>query len=419
MMNEKNSDEIALRRKACKLFDKSFRVTQILKLIPRSRSWLYKWKRRFAEEGFAALDSLDKAPHHSPHEYPPHVVALVLRIRQRLQRASVGLVGARAIRRELKQRHARTRVPGLTSINRWLKEAGLVATSVSESEKIYYPVPRLSPEMVCHACDWTQRYLTGGEKVFAFHTVDLHTHALWQTVGRDKTTATVRAHALSVWQNLGLPDFLQLDNDAAFTGLGKKRRVFGSFVRLCLSFGIELIFIPPAEAKRNSVVEGINHLWSHGFWEKNDFTSWSDFSRKRRKFLTWYANYEPPNLGGESVGRVSTRFRRRTLKRREVVALPDELPLSAGRIHFIRQVSANGEIELLKEHWKVSKRLAHKYVWATLSTKGQRLEIYHRLSERAQPRLVKEYVYEVGERVSPVRPCYRRSKRRISVLKLI
>ncbi|MBA3439064.1 MAG: hypothetical protein H0T92_04260 [Pyrinomonadaceae bacterium] len=184
-------------------------------------------------------------------------------------------------------------------------------------------------------------------------------------------------------------------------------------------FGIELIFIPPAEAKRNSLVEGINHLWSHGFWEKNDFTSWRDFARKRGKFLSWYADYEPPTLGGLCVGQASALARRRKLKRREVIAVPAQLPLCAGRIHFVRQVSATGEIELLKEHWKVSKRLAHKYVWATLSTNGQRLEIYHRPSARAQPRLVKQYAYAMGERVSPLLACYRRSHRRISVLKLI
>ena len=122
-MNEKNSHEIAVRRKACKLFDKGTRVIHILKLIPRSRSWMYKWRQRFAEQGFAALDGLDKSPHHSPHKYPRDVVALVLHIRHRLQRSSVGLVGARAIRRELKQQHALARVPGVTSINRWLKDA--------------------------------------------------------------------------------------------------------------------------------------------------------------------------------------------------------------------------------------------------------------------------------------------------------
>ena len=229
----------------------------------------------------------------------------------------------------------------------------------------------------------------------------------------------MRSHALAVWQDLGVPDFLHIDNDAAFTGLGKKARIFGTFVRLCLYLGIELIFIPPGEAKRNHLVEGINHLWSHSFWEKNDFASWRDFSRKRARFLKWDADYEPPALGGESVRQANAGVRRRKLKRREVVALPAELPLVAGRIHFIRRVSASGEIELLKEHWKVSKGLAHQYVWATISTKGGRREIYHRRSEGACPRLVKQYDYEISERVYPLSACYRRSHRRINVLKLI
>jgi transposase len=418
-MNEKNHQEIAYRRRLFKLFDKGIRVSHILKLIPRSRPWVYKWKRRFEEEGFAALDSLDKAPYRSPHEYPYEVVALVRRVRQRLQRSCVGLVGARAIRRELKQHHTLKRVPSLASINRWLKDAKLLETPAAEPDTAYYPAPHLRAELVFHACDWTQRYLTGGEKVFAFHTVDLQTHALWQSVGQDKTTATVQAHALSVWQELGLPDFLQIDNDAAFTGLGKRARVFGTFVRLALYLGIELIFIPPGEAKRNHLVEGVNHLWSRGFWEKNDFTSWQDFSRQRGKFLTWYADYEPPALGGLSVRQASACVKGRKLKLREVAALPEELPLVAGRIHFIRRVSASGEIELLKERWKVSKRLQCQYVWATIQTQQQSLEIYHRLSQRAQPRLVKQYDYEIAERVYPLSAGYRRSHRAISVLELI
>jgi transposase len=210
-MNETNHEEISFRRRLFKHFDKGIRASDILRLIPRSRSWVYKWKQRFNDEGFAALDSVDKAPHHSPHQYPRQVLTLVLRVRRRLQRSCVGLVGARAIGRELKQQHGLKPVPSVTTINRWLKDAGLVETPAPEPDKTYYPAPHLRPELVFHAVDWTQRYLTGGAKVFAFHTVDLHTHALWQSVGQDKSTATVQAHALEVWQHLGLPDFLQLE----------------------------------------------------------------------------------------------------------------------------------------------------------------------------------------------------------------
>jgi transposase len=418
-MREKNQAEIADRRRLFRLFDKGKPVAQILKLIPRSRAWIYKWKQRFAQQGFAALGRADTAPHSSPQAYPRETVALVLRVRRRFERAGVGLVGAHAIRRELKQQHRLKRLPSLASINRWLQAAGLLSPVVEVPQTSYYPAPQPEGGLVFHACDWIQRYLTGGEKVFAFHTVDWETHALWQSVGQDKTTQTVLRQALEVWQALGLPDFLQLDNDAAFTGLGKLPRVFGSFVRLALDLGIESIFIPPGAAKRNWLVEGINHLWARSFWDKHDFTSFGDFARKRQQFLAWYANYEPPAEGGLSVAQASAGVARRRLKRREVAQLPEPLPLVAGRIHFIRRVSAAGEIELLKERWKVSLSVAHQYVWATLTTHRQRLEIYHRRSPRAKARLVKCYDYELTERVWPLEKCYRRRRRALDVLKLI
>src|SRR5206468_12133091 len=52
----------------------------------------------------------------------------------------------------------------------------------------------------------------------SFHTVDVQTRALAQTLHTDKRGATVQAHTLTTWQQLGLPNGLQLDNDAAFNG---------------------------------------------------------------------------------------------------------------------------------------------------------------------------------------------------------
>jgi len=77
-MNEKNSEEIYYRRLAFKLFDKGKSPTEILALIPRSRSWLFKWKQRFEQPGWQALDSLSKVPHHSPHQYPSDIVKLAV-----------------------------------------------------------------------------------------------------------------------------------------------------------------------------------------------------------------------------------------------------------------------------------------------------------------------------------------------------
>ena len=207
---------------------------------------------------------------------------------------------------------------------------------------------------------------------------------------------------------MGLPDLLQIDNDGAFTGLGKSRRGVGRFVRLLLYLGVEPIFLPPGEPKRNGLVEGIHHLWAQSFFDKDHFASVAHLNRKSHKFLSWYDQYEPPRLGGVSVAAARRGVQRRRLTPRERHAIPDELPLTAGRLHFIRRVDPQGQIRLLNERWKVSKRLVGEYVWATIDLKEQSLQISYRKSERAKAKLVKHFDYPRAEPVKRLPPQYKR-----------
>lgn len=418
-MNEKNADEIRYRRLAFRLLDKDQSPTEILHRIPRSRTWLFKWKQRFARQRWQALDSLSKAPKRVAKRYPRKVVTLVLRLRRRLQRAEVGLSGARAIREELRAHRLLRTLPALATINRWLKAANLTTTPPATATPAFYPTPSLDPALAWCSCDWTARYLQGGEKVFVFHTVDLQTHALAQSSSGDKSTASVCAHLLQVCARMGVPDFLQIDNDAAFTGLGKTSGGWGRFLRLALYLGIELVFIPPGEPERNSLVEGLHQLWARSFWRKNHFPSLKAFQRKSPQFLAWYDTYAPPALHGLTVKEARTRVTRRTLPSRALTRLPRDLPLTAGRVHFIRRVDAHGYITLRKETWKVSRRLVGEYVWATLDLRTQRLVIYHRRSAKAQAHVVKRHRYPIAERVEQGPPEYRRRTKRVRVLRLL
>src|SRR5437867_2982726 len=123
-MNEKNLQEIEYRRLAFKLFESGKSVAHILKRIPRSRSWLFKWKERFQRHGWRALDSLSKAPANSPQQHSEETLELVLRVRDRLEKSDVGLIGPREIHKEIKRRHLIKSPPSLASIKRWLKQAG-------------------------------------------------------------------------------------------------------------------------------------------------------------------------------------------------------------------------------------------------------------------------------------------------------
>jgi hypothetical protein len=418
-MNEKNADEIRYRRLAFRLFAKERSAAEILHRIPRSRTWLFKWKKRFEQKRWQALDSLSTAPQRPAKRYDKRVGKLVLRLRHQLQRAAVGLSGARAIQRELRTRRLVRTVPALSTINRWLKAAGLFTGGAAQTKSPFYPAPAIGGDFAFSTCDWTARYLEGGEKVFVFHTVDAHTHALAQSSSRDKTTTSVCDHLLQACTGVGVPDFLQLDNDAAFTGLGKTPGGFGRFVRLALYLGIELIFIPPGEPERNYLVEGVHHLWAQSFWSKNHFASVKAFQRKSPRFLTWYDDYAPPVLQGLTVKEARKGVKRSKLTPQASKQLPPEVPLTAGRLHFIRRVNPQGIINLRKADWKVSRCLAGEYVWATLDLRRERLEIYHRRSAKAKAKVVKTYSYPIAERVEQVKLEYRRRRRRVRVLKII
>src|SRR5262249_48954149 len=137
-------------------------------------------------------------------------------------------------------------------------------------------------------------------------------------------------------------------------------RRFGEFVRLCLYGGSEPVFPPPGEPKRNWLVEGLKGLWVRGFWERSPFRSVAGGGRKSRQFVQWYmSRYCPPALSGLPPAQPRRGRKPQRLRARQLRAVPAALPITAGRLHFIRQVSPEGTIRILGERWRAGKGLAY------------------------------------------------------------
>jgi transposase InsO family protein len=203
--------------------------------------------------------------------------------------------------------------------------------------------------------DWTERFLYGGAKVYAFHTLNLSTRAGAQTIAADKTTPTVISHLKKVWKTRGIPQGLQMDNDAAFYGSRRVAHRLGPVARLCLYLGIEPIFIPVGEAKRNGDVEQMHGVWDRVVWDEVDFETMKAAQDFTPQFEHCYLHdYEPPLLKGRTAHELERQQSRFRLTEKLWQTIPDPLPITAGRVHFIRQVSETGTIEVLNEQWPIS-----------------------------------------------------------------
>lgn len=401
-MDEKQ--EIRLRRKAIRMHLQGKAQQEILAQVQRSRAWLSKWQKRFEQHGFSGLHGHSRRPYQTPTRYSSSIVKWIVQTRRRLVKQKVGLIGARAIRRELRKVMGDKSLPSLSTIKRVLRQHGLIPKPI-QPRRVYFPKPLQVVSGRLHALDWTCRYLEEGLKIYAFHTLNLRTRACTQTIATDKSYETVRAHALRTWKSLGIPHFLQLDNDAAFCGGYKAPRIFGQFVRLCLYLGIELIFLPVAQPEHNGEVEELNGLWGRAFWERRRFTSFAQVCRTSPTFVDWYmTEYAPPFLDEMTPQQAQRHESIRRLTTTQILQLPDPLPITAGRIHFIRQVQPDGTITVLNEPWKVSKRLTGKYIWATLITHCRRLEIWYQRSAQHDWRLLKNCAYDIPETVARLKP---------------
>jgi putative transposase len=354
--------------------------------------------------------------------YAESVRQVVLRVRRQLSKRKVGrLIGPRAIQREIRRGGLlpKDQRPSCSTIQRILRAAHLT-THAQASRTCYHPHPIPTVDYIIQAMDWTARYLEGGGKVYAFHSLDLTIHDLYQTVSDNKQSATAETHALNTWEKCGFPHALLIDNDAVWRGSLKATRYFSRFMRLALWLGIELIFIPVGEPEFNGTLERVNGLWNQQFWNLHHFESHTQVERMSPQFVEWYRTvYEPPSLDEHTPAEMRRHVNRVRLTRAQRQTIPEMLPLTAGRLHFIRCVDEQGDIELLHETWHIDKRLAGEYVWATLAVHEQCFQIYHRRSVHESVCLCKSFRYTLDEAVVPLQSQFKRFMRRRNMFTML
>jgi hypothetical protein len=410
--------EQELRREAIRRHLQGERRCDICRALGRSWRWFDKWWGEYRRSRNTDFSDHSRAPHLSPHQTSAKTTQMIIAIRKahesgRTANTKFSLIGSRTIQADL-VRLDNDEIPSSSTIQRFLAQHGLTHPLGVAEDTAYYPWLTAWEANAVQATDIITRHLRGGAEIQNIHTIDHYSQAVHLSQHLGKTSDTIYQHLLETWAKLGLPFLHQTDNEGAFCGGHTHPRVIGKIVRLCLFCGVEPLFIPEYEAKRNYRIERFHGLWCQGFWSRALFRSVTHVRAAIPTFMTWYhTEYRPPLLEGKTPQQMREGFKpwRLTAALRKLI-LPERLPITAGRIHVIRKVDVQGTMTMFNESWSVHKKWMGEYVWATIDTAQQRVDFWHLSDSESDWRHIQTRAFHLKEPVQRLRPEFYRNRAR-------
>jgi hypothetical protein len=138
-------------------------------------------------------------------------------------------------------------------------------------------------------------------------------------------------------------------------------------IRLCLRFGVSPVFIPEGEPRFNGGVEDFNGWFQEPLFQRR-FRRPGDLRRELARLQEAVdTQHVHPRLGGQTPAQHRRGLRLQELPAR-FAAPTGRLPLSAGRVTFIRRVSAAGTVTVLSQSFRVGKRHRGLYLRLVVDT---------------------------------------------------
>jgi putative transposase len=376
-------DEFSDRHQAIKMRLAGQSVEVICQTLERSREWFHTWWRRYQAMGAAGLYDLTCARQRSAL-ISPEMERTILTIRKRLEstyhpQTRYALIGASAIQNELKALHIRS-IPCARTIERVLQRNGVTLPRVRLARFLpthVYPAPQAQDSNQLHQVDLVGPIYLKGQKprYYIFVCKDVFDGAVCLKLGRSRKMEAVLDFLGECWKTLGRPKQVQFDNAREYLGWGPAARYLSRMIRLCLRFEVEPIFIPPARPQYNGSVENFNGWFQPRLFQRH-FTRVSTLKRELQRLQeTVNTQHVQRRLGGLTPEQYRRHKRLQKLPPRFVVST-DALPVAAGRVTFIRQITIHGKIHLLSQTFNIGKRLKGQYVKVVLDTQRAHLTVY-------------------------------------------
>jgi putative transposase len=221
------------------------------------------------------------------------------------------------------------------------------------------------------------RYIKGHGRFYSLNIMDLYSHLVYIESQRTKEDDHVAQSLLRCWKVVGLPDFLQFDNELSFRGSNRYPRSLGLILRLCLYYGVHPVFIPVGEPWRNGEIEHFNDTYDKKFFRRQWFSSYAMLKRQSKNFQRFHNRHHRYSClkGKTPLEVIATEdFRPVTLGANTKLPVIDYIP--DGNISLIRFIRSDRKLDIFGEKFEVSKDLVYSYLRAIIVTEIHVLQVY-------------------------------------------
>jgi transposase InsO family protein len=405
-MNQSSASE---RRTAIHLLRSGRSPVEVAQEMQRSVAWVYKCRKRFFEHNnWDDLNDRSRAPKHCPRKLPETVRQAIRQTRSELEAEAAEpgklfYIGALAIQARLRQQKLKP-LPSLSSIERELRTAGMTRPRKPvRSTSVTYPHLRPTRPQQLLQVDIVTHYLPGGQCVACFNAIDVVSRCPVGDQYASRRSQDAADFLIQAWQTLGIPNFTQVDNEGCFSGGFTHPGVLGKVLRLALFVGTELVFSPVYHPESNGSIERFHQDYNQNVWRKFELSTLESVRLHSPGFFEAYRHSQHcGSLAGHCPAEVH--FEQPPFHLPANFRLPKQLPITAGRVHFMRLVNQASKISLLNLDWEVPMAEPDQPVWATLefAVQGATLRVYDAPPDAMQRRCLAEHPFPLRQPVQPL-----------------
>lgn len=358
------------RKEAIELYLQGKTVSSIARKKHKSRKWVHHWINRYKDDPKGEwYKDKSKAPKKRNRKLTEGTEQQIILIRKELEDEKMAQVGAVSIQYEFERRGIKP-IPAIWTINRTISKHGLKQQKPKREKSIDYP------EMFIHTHQMDlvgPRYIKGDGRYYSINLIDVTNRYSFVKSARTKSSNNILEAIRLFWEEYGIPDALQMDNEMAFRGSNRYPHSFGKVIRFALSQGVAPVFIPLSEPWRNGIVEKFNNTYQTKFIKKYSFKDFNDLQTKEKVFNSFHnAEHRYSTLGHKTPNQLKDPS---PVLYKGQEHLQKKIPLDGGCVYYVRFIRSNLRLYLPMESFIMPSELKYCYVVAEVNIDTQSLVV--------------------------------------------